>query len=145
MTDRLTGLALLVFAVIYGFGASRLRAGFGSGPLGPRGFPVMLAVALGLVAIGIIFRPDPDSELPRGRQWLGLSLVSLSFIFYAYLLVPLGFILATTLETAFVSERFGAKLWQAALAGLIASLAMYALFVYALDIPLPVGRLFGGR
>lgn len=145
MTDRVTGIVLLVLAGLYGFGASRLKAGFGSGVLTPKDFPLLLAAALALMALGIIFRPDPDATLPKGRSWLTLIIVSLSFLAYAYLIVPLGFIVATALETGFVSERFGAKLWQAALTGVVASLVMYALFVYVLGIPLPLGRLFGGR
>ena len=100
---------------------------------------------MGLVALGIIFRPDPDAELLKGRSWLNLVIVSLSFIAYAYLIVPIGFIAATTLETGFVSQRFGAKLWQAALTGLAVSVALYLIFVYGLGISLPVGRIFGGR
>lgn len=144
-SDRITGLVLLGLALLYGFGAARLKAGFGSGPLGPRGFPLLLAVCLGLVAIGIFFKNDISPERFKASSFLNLMIVSASFLAYAYLLVPVGFIAATTLETGFVSQRFGAKLWQAALTGLVASLAMYALFVYALGIPLPTGRIFGGR
>ena len=145
MTDRVTGAVLLLVAAVYGFAAWNLETGFGSGVLTPKDFPLLLAGALGAVALGIIFKPDPDAELPGARSWLNLAAISLSFVAYAYLIVPLGFILATALETGFVSQRFGAKLWQAALTGAVVSLAMYVLFVYALGIPLPLGRLFGGR
>ena len=145
MTDRITGVVLLILAALYGFGASNLKAGFGSGVLTPKDFPLLLAASLGLIALGIIFRPDPDAELLKGRSWLNLVIVSLSFIAYAYLIVPIGFIAATTLETGFVSQRFGAKLWQAALTGLAVSVALYLIFVYGLGISLPIGRVFGGR
>ena len=145
MTDRITGVALLILAALYGFGAVRLEAGFGSGVLTPKDFPLLLAASLGLIALGIIFRPDPDAELLKGRSWLNLAIVSLSFIAYAYLIVPIGFIAATTVETAFVSQRFGAKLWQAALTGVAVSVALYLVFVYGLGISLPIGRVFGGR
>lgn len=145
MTDRITGIVLLIFAIVYGFGASRLKVGFGSGPLGPKGFPYLLAVTLAVVAILIIIRTDPDPPWLDGRAWLNLVVVSLSFIAYAYLIVPIGFIAATALETGFVSQRFGARPWQAALTGLLGSLALYVLFVYGLGISLPIGRLFGGR
>lgn len=144
MTDRITGAALLFFAALYGFGAFRLKAGFGSDVLGPKAFPYLLAVVLALMALGIMLRPDPEPGT-KHMHWLDLTLVSASFLVYAYLIVPLGFILATTLETGFVSQRFGAKLWQALLTGLLASLAMYALFVFALGLPLPAGRILGGR
>ena len=145
MTDRITGVVLLVLAALYGFGALRLEAGFGSGVLTPKDFPLLLAAALALFALGIIFRPDPDAELLKGRSWLNLVIVSLSFVAYAYLIVPIGFIAATTLETGFVSQRFGAKLWQAAVTGLAVSLVLYVIFVYGLGISLPIGRVFGGR
>lgn len=122
-----------------------MQVGFGSGPLGPKGFPLLLAICLGLVALGIFFKNDLSPERFSGRAWLNLVVVSVSFLAYAYLLVPIGFIAATSLETGFVSQRFGAKLWQAALTGILASLAMYVLFVFALGIPLPTGRIFGGR
>ena len=144
-SDRITGLVLLGLALVYGVGAARVKVGFGSGPLGPKGFPLLLAVCLGLVALGIFFKNDISPERFKRKSWLDLLLVSASFLAYAYLILPIGFIVATTLETSFVSQRFGAKLWQAAVTGVLASLAMYALFVYALGIPLPTGRIFGGR
>ncbi|UCH27811.1 MAG: tripartite tricarboxylate transporter TctB family protein [Trueperaceae bacterium] len=145
MTDRIAGVILVLLALWYGFGASRLKAGFGADPLGPKVFPFMLAITLFLVALAIIFRVDPNPPWPRLGTWFNLVFVTISFIAYAYLLVPIGFIAATTLETTFVSQRFGAKAWQAIVTGLLASLGMYVLFVYALGIPLPVGRVFGGR
>jgi putative tricarboxylic transport membrane protein len=145
MTDRIAGVILMILALWYGFGASRLKAGFGADPLGPKVFPFMLAITLGVVAIFIVFRVDPNPAWFGRKTWLNLSLVTLSFIIYGYLLVPIGFIAATVLETTFVSQRFGAKVQHAVVTGLLASLAMYVLFVYALGIPLPIGRVFGGR
>lgn len=145
MTDRITGLVLLIFAIIYGFGATRLKVGFGSDPLGPKAFPLMLAIILGLVAIAIMIRTDPNPKWITRAGWINFVIVPISFILYAYLLVPIGFILATTLETAFVSQRFGAKLLPALITGLISSLVLYALFVFALGLPLPIGKVFGAR
>jgi len=145
MTDRITGIVLLVFAALYGFGAFRLKAGFGAGPVGPKGFPIMLAIVLAIVAIGIILRTDPDPIWLKRGAWVNIVTASISFIIYAYLLVPIGFIISTTLVTGFISQRFGAIWWRALLTGFASSLALYALFVFALDIPLPIGRVFGGR
>lgn len=145
MTDRITGIILLVFALLYGFGALRLKAGFGSGPVGPKGFPIMLAIVLAIVAVGIFLRTDPEPSWLKRGAWVNIGAASISFIIYAYLLVPIGFIISTTLVTGFISERFGANWWRALLTGFASSLALYALFVFALDIPLPIGRVFGGR
>lgn len=145
MTDRIAGLVLIALALWYGLGASRLEAGFGSGPIGPKAFPLMLAIALGVIALFLLIRTDPEPMWPKRRTWGDFVLLLASFVAYAYLLAPAGFMVATTLETGFVSQRFGAKWWQALLTGLIASGALYLLFVFALGIPLPSGRWFGGR
>jgi putative tricarboxylic transport membrane protein len=145
MTDRIAGLVLIALAIWYGLGASRLEAGFGSGPVGPKAFPLILAIALGVIALFLLIRPDPEPRWPKRRTWGDFALLIGSFIAYAYLLAPAGFLLATTVETGFVSQRFGAKPWQALLTGLIASGALYLLFVFALGIPLPLGRWFVGR
>ncbi|MCA9837993.1 MAG: tripartite tricarboxylate transporter TctB family protein [Trueperaceae bacterium] len=145
MSDRIAGIVILIFALWYGFGASRLKAGFGSGPIGPKNFPLMLALLLALVAIAIIvtgssFKP----KWPKRENWLDIWLVIASFVAYAYLIVPIGFIAATTLETGLVSQRFGAKWWQALATGFGISVALYALFVWVLGVSLPIGRIFRG-
>lgn len=145
MSDRITGVVLLLFALWYGFGASRLKAGFGSGPIGPKDFPIILAIFLGIIGLAILitgssFKP----RWPKGASWLDVGLVIASFVAYAYLIIPIGFIAATTIETGLVSQRFGAKWWQALLTGLIISLTLYALFVWVLGVSLPTGRLFRG-
>ena len=145
MTDRIAGLVLLGFAALYGFGAFRLKVGFGSDALGPKAFPYMLAIVMAICAVAIIIRIDPDPTWFKARGWINIAIVTSSFILYAYLLVPIGFIAATTLETGFVSQRFGAKWLPALVTGLVSSLVMYALFVFALGLPLPIGRIFGGN
>jgi len=62
---------------------------------------------------------------------------------YAYLVVPLGFILTTTLEMTLLSLLFGARWWQGLLGALAFTLAVYFLFTEALGVTLPVGRVFG--
>ena len=142
MNDRIAAAVLLLLAGYYGFEAWRLESGFGSGVVEPKDFPLLLAGALALSSLAIMVRTDPDPSWFRLPQWGNIILLTISFAVYAYLLVPVGFIVATTLETALVSWRFGAKVWQALLVGIGASLVLYALFVFGLDISLPLGRMF---
>lgn len=167
--NRVSGALIFIFALLYGLEAYSLESGFGSGVITPRSFPLLLAVILGLIGVTIFFSPTPadtpsgnpddasqsaetdDSSAESGRvwsplnSWVNIGLLLTSFVAYAFLLVPIGFLTATTLETSFVSQRFGAKVWQALVTGLLVSLMLYTLFVFALNIPLPVGRIFGGR
>ena len=143
MSDRLAGVVIVLFAALYGFEASRLKAGFGSGAISAKSFPLMLAGLLALIGIIIILTGSKFKvSWPAGRSWLDLGIVVVSFVAYAYLIVPIGFIAATTLETGLVSQRFGARPWQALATGLGVSLALYVLFVSVLGVSLPTGRVF---
>ena len=145
MSDRIAGVLILAFSVWYGLEAQTLKLGYNIAGLTGRDWPTMLAVILGLLTLYIIIRPDPEPEWPPRKSMLNIVMVALSFIIYAYILVPTGFLIATTLETGLLSNRFGATPPRAILVGLGTSLVIYILFVYALGIPLPIGRLFGGR
>jgi len=144
MSDRLAGIVLVIVSFLYGLGALRLKTGFISDPIGPKTFPLILATSLAILGFVILLLRDPEPVWPGRSAWLNMGLAVLSFVIYAYLLVPIGFIAATTLATGFVSQRFGGRLWQALVTGVAVSLALYALFVFTLGIPLPTGKVFGG-
>jgi putative tricarboxylic transport membrane protein len=142
-TDRIAGIVIIVFALLYGFEATRLKAGFGSGAIGPKDFPLFLAGLMLLMGIGLLISGSSfKASWPNQKSWLDVTLVVGSFIAYAYLIVPIGFIAATTLETGLVSHRFGAKWWQALATGFGISVALYALFVWGLGVSLPIGKVF---
>lgn len=142
MSDRISAILILIFSFVYGLEAYRLKSGFGSDSIGPRGFPIILAILSAILGIVLLLKPSSPKNWPDGKSLISIALTLVSFVVYAYLLVPIGFIASTTLETSFLSQRFGAKYWQAVLLGLGSSLFLYFLFVYALQIPLPIGKLF---
>ncbi len=143
MTDRIVGALFLLLAVAYALEASRMQVGFLSDPLGPRPFPYIIAALVGLSALWLLFRPDPDPTWPPRHLWPTFGLVLLSLVAYAYLLLPLGFILTTTLEMTLLSLLFGARWWQGLGGALAFTLAVYFLFTEGLGVSLPVGRIFG--
>lgn len=143
MTDRIVGGLFLLLAIGYALEASRMQVGFLSDPLGPRPFPYIIAALVGLSALWLLFKPDPEPAWPPRRFWPVLGLVLLSLAAYAYLVVPLGFILTTTLEMTLLSMLFGARWWQGLGGALAFTLAVYFLFTEGLGVPLPVGRIFG--
>ncbi len=145
MTDRIFGGVIFIGALLYGLGALRLEAAFLGGPVGPKVFPLLLAIVCGLLGLALLARPSGEPAWPGPRGWLELGVVTVSFVVYGFLLVPIGFLAATTLETGFVSWRFGARPLPALLVGIGVAVALWLLFVFALDIPLPIGRVFGGR
>ncbi|RIH83079.1 Tripartite tricarboxylate transporter TctB family protein [Meiothermus luteus] len=143
MTDRIVGLVLLLLAIGYALEAARMEVSFFTDPLGPRPFPYIIAVLVGLSSLWLIARPDPEPAWPPRRFWPVLGLVLLSLVAYAYLVVPLGFVLATTLEMTLLSRLFGARLRTGFLSALAFSLGVYFLFTKALGVGLPAGRIFG--
>ncbi|WP_027881697.1 tripartite tricarboxylate transporter TctB family protein [Meiothermus rufus] len=143
MVDRVVGTVVLLLTLGYAWEASRMQVGFLSDPLGPRPFPYLIAALLGLSAFWLLFRPDPNPTWPPRSAWRSFALVLLSLVAYAYLVVPLGFILTTTLEMALLSYLFGARFWPGLGGALAFTLVVYFLFTEGLGVSLPVGRVFG--
>jgi putative tricarboxylic transport membrane protein len=115
-----------------------------SDPIGPKAFPLIIAAFMFVISLYLVFKPDPEPEWPVQRVWVNKGLVLLSFVLYAYALVPLGFLLSTTLQVTFLAFMFKGKIWKGLAAAVAASLILYSIFVFLLGIPLPVGKIFGG-
>jgi len=140
-SDRIVGVLLLLLSIGYGLEALRLQAdtGYLADPLGPRAFPLLLAAGLAALSLYLISRPDLDPAWPPPRVLRGQLAMLVSFVVYSYALAPLGFLLATTLEMAFLSRLFGAS-WRTGLqGGLGLAVVLYVIFVFGLGIPLPLG------
>ncbi len=142
LSDRIAGVLLLIFASWYGLTARSFNVNFIADPVGPKAFPFILAVFMGLSSLYLIFKPDEGPTWPPFSVWLRIILVVISFVAYAYMLVPLGFILATTLELASLSLIFRGPPLRSLMAALLFSLVMYALFAFGLELGLPTGRIF---
>lgn len=142
LDDRIIGVVLMIFSALYIFETTQFRRAMLSDPVGPRLFPVALGILLFLLSIYLLVKPDKNPVWPAPENWLRIGLVTLSFIAYAYLLVPLGFILTTTLEMIGLAVLFGGPPLRATIASLIFSFALYGLFDTLLGLSLPTGRIF---
>ncbi len=140
MSDRLTGVALLALALAYGIAGGGYQAMIGD-PLGPAAFPVALAIALGLLSLYLIVRPDREPDWPRGRALGKQALTLVAFVAYAWVLEPLGFIVSTFLAVMVLGWLLGARLWQAGAAGVAIALVLFVAFDTLLGLPLPAGVL----
>ena len=140
MSDRLTGLVLLLLAVAYGVTASGYEAMIGD-PLGPAVFPIVLAIPLGLFAVYLVLRPDREPAWPRGPALRKQVLALVAFVAYAYLLEPLGFVVSTFLAVVVLGRLLGARLPEAGAAGVGIAVVLFVLFDTLLGLPLPAGVL----
>lgn len=144
LKDVFSGGALFVVAVAYGAGALRLPEQ--AGEPGPGFVPLVLAVLLGLLALGIALGglrrtavAPPPAEVRRGAGAAGPAKAATATVALAALLQPAGFVLATLAYTAYVTALFTTDRrtrWVVPV-GVVAVLFLF--FRVALGVRLPPG------
>ncbi|SFR43531.1 putative tricarboxylic transport membrane protein [Marinobacter gudaonensis] len=140
--DRVLGLGLLVLAVAYGWAAQQWPEPFGGAEaVGPETFPTILSVVLVAGSLYLMIKPDPDAQWPLGKSALELVVSVAVLVVYAFLLEPLGFVIATTLAVGTLSWRMGAEPKRAFVTGLASAVVVFVLFNYGLSLSLPAGLL----
>lgn len=137
MSDRLTGLLFLLLAIWFGVTARGFEQGFGD-PVGPALFPQLVAIPLGLFALFLLLRPDPEPGWPAGRLLLRQGFMLAALLAYPLFLEPLGFPLATALGLWAMSLLLGARIIIGLLAAISMAIALYLLFDLLLGLHLPL-------
>ncbi len=140
MSDRIFAGLMLLFALYYGFEAYTLKVPFAYDPLGPRAFPIFLAILLAVFALLVLFSSQLQQvDWPRDRLLLKSVLMVATLVGYGLTLFGSGFIISTALMIALLGRLFEATWVQSGVAGITFSLLFYALFGWLLQIPLPSG------
>lgn len=136
MIGRIFGAAIFVIAAIYLNSALTYEASFGD-PLGPRAFPLMLAIPalLGSASL-VVFPGTTEAFAERDRQLIQLGAVVCLFAF-VFLLERLGFLISTAGMVIVLALLMQARPLAACVIGTIASPALWLLFDQLLDLPLP--------
>ena len=93
MSDRILGGFCVALAAFYIWGATQIQLSFISDPVGPRTFPIIIAVLVGLSGLVILLRPDPDPEWPASGRLLEIAAAVIVLVAYAQLLPELGFLI----------------------------------------------------
>lgn len=147
-SDRILGAVCVAVAVAMGVAAQGYAAQISYEPVGPRAFPMLLAVLIGLAGLWLVIRPSDHSAAVAAGRMAALVGCIVATIVYALLFQWLGFTLATSLMAVPVGMAFGGN-WRQSLAGGIGlGLGFYLLFDKLLDVVLPTGLLsfaLGGR
>ncbi|MGE0313037.1 MAG: tripartite tricarboxylate transporter TctB family protein [Lautropia sp.] len=166
MGDRLLGALCVAVACAMAWAAQGYAAEISYEPVGPRAFPMLLALLMALGGFWLLAKPagrdrppSPHGAAPGSAAgsavdgappapWSAIVLVSAALIGFAVLFQLLGFTLATALMAIPVGMAFGGS-WKQSLAGGVGlGLCLYLLFDRLLDVVLPTGLLaivFGGR
>lgn len=141
MSDRVLGAVCVVASAAMAWAAQDYAAAISYEPVGPRAFPLLLAVGLGLSGLWLVLHPTAGAEAFAGVPWKPTALCAGAVLAYALLFQWLGFALATALMAVPVGMAFGGS-WKQSLAG-GASLVgvLFLLFDKLLDVVLPTGPL----
>ena len=142
MSERIVAIVLLVLAVAYGIQAwTYVPEGF-TDVLGARAFPLTVALFMILLVIVLFFEKSTVKSWPSRQAWTVVVIALASLITYGLVINFLGFFIATTGIFIVYGTLYRARLWKTVVTGIISSLVLYALFVWALDMYLPLGKLF---
>lgn len=142
LSDRVAGVILLLVAIWYSIEASTLKSSILSDNLGPSAFPLFLGILLGILSLYMIIKPDVDPQWPDRSGWIRMGLIILSFIVYAYIMEPFGFVIATTFEMVSLAYVFKGPRIKSVVTGFLFSLFLFGLFSYVLSLSLPTGTIF---
>lgn len=146
MYQRIFGIVLLLCCLGLAATAWGYHAPFSYEPVGPRAYPLLLLILMGLGAIYLIAKPANASanqdEPPLDAQVLGKVAICVVIMgIYAALFVGFGFIPASILFGIAMTRLYGGTWPISAITGLILAIGLYFLFDKALDVPLPLGIL----
>lgn len=143
LTDRIAGCVLLGLAIWFIWQGSKLEPFIMADQLGPSRFPVILGSLLAILSVLLILRPEPTWEWPEEPSaWIKMGLIFASILVYAQLIVPLGFLVSTTLVMIALSLVFGGPPLKAILSCTVFSIAIFYLFSNVLKLGLPTGTVW---
>jgi putative tricarboxylic transport membrane protein len=141
MSDRLLGAVCVVASAAMAWAAQDYAAAISYEPVGPRAFPLLLSVGLGLSGLWLVLRPTAGAEAFRGVPWKATALCAAAVLVYALMFQWLGFAMATALMALPVGMAFGGSWKQSLVGGATLGLVLFLLFDKVLDVVLPTGLL----
>jgi putative tricarboxylic transport membrane protein len=155
MRNKAEGIVTL-FILICGLGYFLAATQYSIGKLdspGPGLMPRLLGIAFVLLSASLLVtnwlgRRSGLPPSPAQKESLKLKTplqVTVILIFYVAALQPLGFALSTFLAIFFTARFMGLEEWRKPVLLSLGTVALaHLLFVLLLDVPLPVGAVWGG-
>jgi len=139
MSDRILGGLGLLLALFFIWQATLIKESFISDPVGPKVFPIIIGVLVGLSSLAIFFKPDDEPEWPEFSRLFEVGLTIAVMIAYAYALPTAGFVVSTAVTAAYLSWRLGTPPVKAAIAGAAIAIGIYVVFHLILGLSLARG------
>ena len=139
MSDRIFAsiwILLCISGLFIGWG---IQSEYSYEPLGPRPFPMAILAFMTLCAVLLLLRKPDVIAWPHAKVLHRLLVMVITLVLYAWGFESLGFPLATALLTFSIALLFKAKVWVAALSGVVLGASLFYAFDYLLDVTLPLG------
>lgn len=141
MSDRILGGIGLLLALIFIWQATLIQESPFTDIVGPKVFPIIICVVLGLSGIYFILKPDTSPTWPDAARLMEIAVAVAVMVLYAEMLPVVGFVIATAVASAYLSWRLGTMPLQALLAGVLTSVGIYVIFRMILGLSLAKGPL----
>lgn len=141
--DRIFAGVFLILSGLIAWTAYHFDVPFQYEPLGPKAFPIILAIITAICSIWLMIKPSQNTWHPTKEVLIKILSGLIIMVAYAALFEKAGFIIATTLVGAVFSWLFGEKPLKAFLYALVLSLISYFLLADLMQLNVPVGILFG--
>ena len=139
MSDRIFAsiwILLCISGLFIGWG---IQSEYSYEPLGPRPFPMAILALMTLCAVLLLLRKPDVIAWPHAKVLHRLLVMVITLVLYAWGFESLGLPLATALLTFGIALLFKAKVWVAALSGVVLGASLFYAFDYLLDVTLPLG------
>ena len=140
--DFVSGIALIVVGAAFAVGATNYNFGTSIRP-GPGYFPFGLGIILAILGLVVLFEAfttkrkdgDPIGKIP----WRPLLCIVGAIAFFGYFLPKLGFLISFPIMIIITSAGGSEFTWKdAVLNALILTAMSYAIFIYGLQLTIPV-------
>lgn len=151
--DTITGIVGLVTCLVFGIMIQKIRQPAKLLEPGPRLLPTVAIILIAISSVALVIKGWNERNIeekpyfPKG----GILKVTKSFLLlvvYAAAMTWLGFLITTPFATAaFIYDLKGnstVKPIPTVIISVVVTAALYALFVFAFQVKLPAGILFGG-
>jgi len=139
MSDRVFGAVCILLAAFFVWQATQIETGFIVDPMGPRAFPIIIGIVLGVGGLYPILRPDPAPDWPAAGRLLDIVFAVAVMIAYALVLPRIGFVAATAVAAGLLGWRLGSGPVAAALGGIAIAVGIYVVFHLILGLSLARG------
>lgn len=139
MSERHFLIVLLALGLVFSLFGWRLETPAAYDPLGPKAVPVGLGLVLAGLSLASLPAARGEAAILTARAGRLILVVLLYFLVFRLL----GFMPATVVSVYLIARLRGANWMQGLLTGLMLALFFYGVFHFLLDVPLPLGRIFG--